>query len=570
MMMSPETGKASAFPDLIGRILEGRGIHGLDEQLRFLNPSLKDLRDPFLLNDMQKAVDRLLLARQRGETVAIYADFDLDGTSGAALLKRGMGWMGFQDLIVYQPKRLSEGYGLHPEAIEVLSDQGVNVVVSVDVGITAHAAAHMCISRKIDLIITDHHLPKATLPEAFAIVNPNSGRCSSGLGHLSGAGVAFYLVLALRKSLRINGESFDFDPKDLLDCFVIGTLTDMTPLILENRALVRHGLARLHLTSRPGLKKLIEKTTGLRALTSADVGFSIAPKLNALSRLELGMTPLEVLLLEDENQADELITAVLSQNESRRDLQTYALEKARFDLEEKNEARLASGEEPLSALWVWARDFHKGVIGLVASQLARDFHQPAFVGSQTEDGFITGSARLPDGCRLNLAELLSDCSETLMQSGGHAQAAGFKLKAENAEAFGNLLQQKVSARAAAATAPLSVFDSVAAWAELSELTPHFQKWYLQLEPFGRDFPTPLLGFRHLTVVRIQELRGGHLKWVVSSNGNDEMECLFFRAEEAHRKILPGATIQLAAEVSFNHFAGRTRLQLIGRQVRPDF
>ncbi|HVK62730.1 MAG TPA: DHH family phosphoesterase, partial [Bdellovibrionales bacterium] len=245
----------SGIPRLIWEVMSGRGFDNEDAIQRWLSPSLKTLKDPFVLTDMDKTVERLVQVRERGESLVIYADYDLDGTSGLALLLKAFELMGFKDVGYYQPKRLSEGYGLHNHAIQKLYDKGHRVLLSVDLGITAVEEVEFAKSLGMDMLITDHHLPKEKLPDAIAVVNPNRGNCGSGLGHLCGTGVAFYLVLALRRTLLERGILTDaFDPKILLDCFVIGTLTDMVPLIDENRVLVKHGLHQLGRTERPGLR----------------------------------------------------------------------------------------------------------------------------------------------------------------------------------------------------------------------------------------------------------------------------------------------------------------------------
>ena len=214
---------------------------------------LKDLKNPFSLHDMDKAVARLCEAFEKNEKICVYADFDLDGTSGLALLVRGFEMLGFKNVEGYQPLRLQEGYGVHAHAIEKLQASGVDLVVTVDVGITAFEALERAAELGLDVIVTDHHQPKDQMPKALAVVNPNKGFCDSGLGYLSGVGVGFYLFLALKMEFQKRGWLIgEVDSKELLDCFVIGTLTDMVPLIHENRALVKHGLKAQEVTKRPG------------------------------------------------------------------------------------------------------------------------------------------------------------------------------------------------------------------------------------------------------------------------------------------------------------------------------
>lgn len=530
-------------------------------------------------------MDRLLQSLENQERVAIYADFDLDGTSGAALLKTGLEYFGFKDLVVYQPKRLAEGYGVHPPAIDALKSQNISVIVTVDVGITAFSAATRAIELGIDMVVTDHHSPLEELPLAHTIVNPNCRDCTSGLGHLSGAGVAFYLVLALRKVATSRGIQFaKFDPKELLDAFVIGTLTDMVPLKDENRVLVKHGLLQLAKTKRVGLRKLIHRVMGDRAIGSQDVGFSIAPKLNALSRLEQGITPIEIFLLEDSQRADGLVESILNQNEFRRDIQAFAVEKALkilaidsplvgdpsnsdgVDSAKLGESAKSDNVEKLSPVsWVWSEEFHKGVIGLVATQVARQLGQPAFVGALDAEGIISGSARLPDGDSRSLVAALEFSSEHLIQFGGHPQAAGFRLKVENAENFRNDLASyfvKNSSNSFIATD----FDIEV---DLTELTGDFAKWLGILEPFGKAFPTPRFLIRDAKIVKIKEMKGGHLRFTLeSSKGEtigkqpvDGWTAVAFSPSDGVKRLGIGEMPSLVVEPQINHFNGASGLQL---------
>lgn len=260
------------MPGLIWRALSARGIRSKEQLEAFFSPSLNQLKNPFSILNMQRAAERLVESHFKDELIAVYADFDLDGTSGLALLYEGLKALGFKNIMTYQPKRLSEGYGLHTHAIEELAQAGVQVIITVDVGITAVDQALRAKELGVDLIITDHHQPGQMLPDAFAVVNPNQKDCESGLGYLCGAGVAFYFLLSVRKLLAEKNIKTDFNPKDVLDFFVIGTLTDLVPLIEDNRVLIKHGLNRISQTQRPALRCLLN-ALGYedRNLTSQDV-----------------------------------------------------------------------------------------------------------------------------------------------------------------------------------------------------------------------------------------------------------------------------------------------------------
>ncbi|MES2855618.1 MAG: DHHA1 domain-containing protein, partial [Bdellovibrionota bacterium] len=373
---------------------------------------------------------------------------------------------------------------------------------SVDLGITAIEEVAFAKSLGMECIITDHHLPKETLPEALAVVNPNRGNCPSGLSHLCGTGVAFYLALALRRTLLERGLITEaFEPKLLLDCFVIGTLTDMVPLIDENRVLVKHGLHQLGKTSRPGLRVLMQ-ALGLwgNPLTSQDVAIRFAPKLNALSRMEMGIQPIDLYLVDDEKQAEALVSRVLSNNQDRQVSQKSA---------ESEALAYCRANPPKNSIFVYSKNFHRGVVGLVATKLCQEFGLPAFVGSlNDEDGVIVGSARMPDGKGLNALEAMGSTRENLEQFGGHAVAAGFELKVADAEKLRAGLDTYFGTKKVQSEARVWLYD---AEADIADLSPSFMSWYEHLSPFGAQFSAPVFCLKRVQLEAIRTLKGGHFR-----------------------------------------------------------
>lgn len=541
--------------------MNARGFETEDAIQKWMSPSLKILRDPYSLTDMDKAVARLLDARERKEPIVIYADYDLDGTSGLALLLKAFEWMGFDDVTYYQPKRLTEGYGLHNEAITRLHEQGRKLLLSIDLGITAVEEVAHANSLGMDVIITDHHLPKETLPNAIAVVNPNRGNCTSELSHLCGTGVAFYLVLALRRALLEQGLIKEaFDPKALLDCFVIGTLTDMVPLIDENRVLVKHGLLQLAQTKRPGLRVLMQ-ALGLwgNPLTSQDVAIRFAPKLNALSRMEMGIQPIDLYLVEDEKQAQALVERVLSNNQDRQASQKNAEAEAMAQLE-KN--------PPSSAIFVYSKNFHRGVVGLVATKLCQEFGLPTFVGSLSDDdGIIVGSARMPEGRGLNALDAMCSAQDALDQFGGHAVAAGFELKQANAELFKTKLEEFFAGRSVSAEPRVWLYD---AEASLSDLNPTFMSWYEHLSPFGAQFAPPVFCLKNTQLQQVRELKGGHFRLTLVEGPLSRI-ALWFAPPKNHpvleKGLAAGRSFDALVEPQWNYFNGQKSLQLLIQDLR---
>lgn len=553
---APET--SLPIPPMIWQILYSRGLRSSAEVQDWLKPTLRNLRSPFLLDQMNVAVDRLLLAREAGEQICIYADFDMDGTSGLALLKTGLEELGFVNLITYQPKRLSEGYGVHEGAIEEIRTGGTKVLITVDVGTSAVEVLSRAQANGLDVIVTDHHLPQPTLPRVLALVNPNKGTCNSGLGHLSGAGVAYYLYLALRG--RLNEKSLNINPqgaKELLDFFVIGTITDLVPLVAENRVLVRHGLNQLAKTNRPGLRALIDRL-GLagREISSVDVAMKIAPKLNALSRLEADLMPIDLFLEEDPARAEAYATRVLELNDERLRLQRTAEAEARKTwLERHGAVDLAPG-----FVFSYSTDYHRGVVGLVATRLAQEFARPAFVGAMTEEGRIVGSARLGKENKINLVEALQSCSEHLVKFGGHSQAAGFEVELAEVSNFESALHRFFSAQETLKCEQKLSYDAEGA---LDDLNSEFMKWFEAIGPFGKDFEVPLLKLSRVKILKVTEVKGGHLRFEFQDRASRLGGIWFSPDPEVAERLKshnPGQ-VNLVATPEWNHWQGSKSLQL---------
>ncbi len=549
------------WPSLIGKILAARGFIQPVAVEKLLFPKLGDLKDPLLLKGMSQALERLSKAYLNHEKICIYADFDLDGTSGLALLKVGMQALGFPDVLHYQPKRLSEGYGFHAAAVEDLHRQGVTLIITVDVGITAHAAVNRAKELGIDVILTDHHLPADTIPEAYVVVNPNQGDCPSGLGYLCGAGVAFYLLRGLKRYFHDHPQmpKNNWDLKEVLDYFTIGTLTDMVPLVEDNRVLVKHGLLKLADTNKAGLRALLEELDLVdRPLTSQDVAIRFAPKLNALSRMESGVLPVDIFLLEDAAKARAMVREVMKNNSTRVQLQNDA----------EIEAQELLKEWPhKDFVFVASKSFHRGVVGLIATKLTQVYNKPAFVGSWGEDGMIVGSARLPQGQEACLVEAMSSAQELLNRFGGHSAAAGFEIAESRIPGFVKKLEEHfLDLREK--PKPLEITYDVEAC--LSEVGSSLMKWYDFVGPFGTGFSIPLIHFTGLQVLSKRELKGGHLRLkVTDSEGKFSSEALLFTPTPRQLDTLqnvPGF-YHILGELQWNYFGGQKTVQILIRDIK---
>lgn len=550
-----------AFPSLIGKILAARGYSDSLEVEKLLFPKLSEMKDPLLLKGMSQALERIGQAYLNKEKICIYADFDLDGTSGLALLKTGLLALGFPDVLHYQPKRLSEGYGFHVAAVEELHRNGVTVIITVDVGITAHAAVQRARELGVDVILTDHHLPADSIPPAYVVVNPNQGTCESGLGYLCGAGVAFYLLRGLKRYFQDHPElpKSNWDLKEVLDYFTIGTLTDMVPLVDDNRVLVKHGLLKLAETRRAGLRALLEELDLVgRPLTSQDVAIRFAPKLNALSRMESGILPIDIFLLNDPAQAREMVRQVMKNNSTRVQLQSDA----------ENEAmELLKNWPHQDFVFVASASFHRGVVGLIATKLTQVYNKPAFVGSIGSDGMIVGSARLPQGQEACLVEAMSTAHELLSRFGGHSAAAGFEIAEARVPGFVEKLATHFS-DLREKPKPLEIHYDVKA--SLSDVNTGLMKWHDFVGPFGAGFSIPLLHFSGVQVLSKRELKGGHLRLkVADANGEVTAEALLFTPTPRQLSSIqevPGK-YDILGELQWNYFAGQKTIQILIRDLK---
>lgn len=541
------------LPSLVKKFLAARGFQNFQEVQNWLNPKLADLKNPFSILGMTEATRRLVEAFKKQETIALYADFDLDGTPGLALLTDGLKQLGYKNIIPFQPKRLVDGYGFHPHLVQELHQQNVSLIVTIDVGITAFSAVEKAKELGVDVIITDHHQTAETLPEALAVVNPNRKDCQSGLGYLCGAGVAFYLLRALKRALldeKLISES-QLDLKSVLDCFCIGTLTDMVPLIEDNRILVKQGLLQLEKTKRPGLKMLLLELDLLgRPLTGQDVAIRFAPKLNALSRLELGMKPIDLFFVETESEAQKMVSTVLSNNSTRVQLQAEGDQEALEQMKTWPHKKF---------IFLSSAKFHRGVVGLIATKLAGLFNVPTFIGSVGEDGQVVGSGRLPPGSDQSLLAYFEAISTLLDRFGGHEAAAGFEFKISEQEKIIQGLADFFSQETLSPAPRATYFDLEAGLHEVNET---LLRWFDVMGPFGQGFASPVFLIRNLNVLDIIELRGGHLRYRLAH----KMEAIYF-SPPPEAKSFKNQKIDILCELQWNYFAGAKKVQIMVKQIR---
>ncbi len=461
--------------ECIARLLLRKGFRCAEEVNLFLRPRLSSLSDPFLLPQMDPAVSRILAALDRRERIVLFGDYDVDGVTSLALLAEMLrAYGGAPELFL--PLRMEEGYGLSPESVErCVGQYRPQLLIAIDCGTSSVKEIADLRKRGVDVIVLDHHEPKFALPDCVAIVNPKIA--DSGFEYLCSVGIVFKLCHALLKTRPLP----DFDLKSKLDLVALGTVADIVPLEGENRVLVQRGAIEIARTSRIGLRKLMQVAGVRPPILPEDIGFRLGPRLNAAGRLSTAEKSLRLLLTHDEAEGTMLAAELDQQNRERQ-----KVEKQIFDAAiEKIENGFDAARD--AAIVVGARGWHPGVLGIVASRIARRYHRPTIVIGFDENGLGKGSGRSIEG--LNLVEALGSCAERLDKFGGHEMAAGVALHEGNldlfAEEFRKTARELLSEEA---LQPCVRLDHELAF---TEIDIDFLHWHEMLQPFGNGNPQPL-------------------------------------------------------------------------------
>lgn len=537
---------------LLALTLVQRNLEG-ETACSFLAGGLSHLPDPNLLPDMTPAVERLSLALQSGEKIAVHGDYDVDGMSGAALLVEGLAACG-ADVDYHIPLRLRDGYGLSATALRKAAQSGVKVVVSVDCGVSALEEARLAAELGLDLIITDHHQPPETLPQALAVINPQRFDSDFPYADLAGVGVGFFLLVGLRRQLRDCGW-FDThtepDLKSLLDLVALGTVADLVPLQGVNRILTRYGLNLLDKSARPGLRAL-RSVAAVKEVTSGTVGYQLAPRLNAAGRLEDAAQGV-ALLLEQDHQIARQTASVLDQlNQERRSLEKQTFLEA--------VAMLATTARPEQRSIVLAGEgWHSGVIGIVASRLVERFHRPTVLVALDGDAG-KGSARSIRG--FHLYQELQECAGCLGAFGGHEMAAGLSLSREQVKPFAAAFEERARAMSDDLFLPRLRYD---AEAMLNEISMNSVRELESMAPFGMGNPEPQLLIRDVSARRVDVLSEQHLRFIAVQGGYSHSAIAFGMAER--REQLHGQ-VDLLVSPQINRYKGRATVQLKVKDIRP--
>ena len=525
-------------PPLVARLLYQRGFRDAQEAGDFLSVAPSLLHDPQALPEMALALERLELAQRSGEMVAVFGDFDADGVTGTALMVRALSRNGLH-ATPYIPHRVQEGHGLNPEAVRHLHSEGARLIVTVDCGVTDVEPIALARELGVDTIVTDHHVVTGPRPEAAAIINPRSPGSAYPFQHLTGVGMALKLAQALLEPANPQDWSVG-----LLELAAIGTITDMAPLLDENRSIVHLGLAELSRTSNVGLQALLRAARIEPAHASAGtIGFALGPRLNAAGRLDHAMAAYHLLMTDDPSEADALAAELDRNNVQRQELTEQVLQACRQQL-------VASGG-PDTLTMLGSAEFNPGVVGLVAGKLSEEYGVPAVVYAVEGDTAL-GSCRSRPG--FHWAEALLACDELLLRHGGHAQAAGFTCPV----AVLPELEERLRAIASERGGPAVTDGTVEAEVEPVELVGRTLPVLRQMEPFGMGNPAPVFLSRGMQVAdaRTMGADGRHFRLRLRSGGAIWDAVAFRQAWQ------PGTQrVDIVYTLDVDHWGGTPRLRL---------
>lgn len=541
-------------PELLQELLSNRGLTAPEDIELFLNPSYdKHLHDPFLMNDMDVAVERTLKAITNNESIVIYSDFDADGIPGGAMMARFFKMIGFENFKNYIPHRHEEGYGFHMEAVETFAEQKTDLIITIDCGITSIDEVVRANEFGMDVIVTDHHECKDELPPAVAVLNHKRLDSTYPEQVLCGSGVAFKFV----QGLILRGE-FDLAPgaeKALLDLVGIATLSDMVPLTGENRALARFGLMVLRISRRPGLVKLLRKLNiNQQHLNEDDVGFMVTPRINAASRMDHPDYAFNLLATDDEKEAGAVVDHLQKLNNERKGVVA--------SITREVHKQLPDNVDELKVICVGKPAWRPSLLGLAANKLVEEYGKPVFLWGKEGGGVLKGSCRCPEA--MSVVKILEASGDAVEQFGGHNAAAGFAVSPEKIhdlperleEAFAVLEKQGFEITEKPMVDREMSFDEVS-WKTFEDID--------RLAPFGMGNPKPLFHFKNAEVMSVRAFgkTGDHLELSFQNSKGGKVNAIgfFMKADQFACDLKEGEKISLLANLEKSMFRGRKELRL---------
>lgn len=545
----------------LAKLLLQRDIRDFESARRFFNPKTDQLYPPFLMKNMEKAVERITKAIESGENILIYGDYDVDGTTAVSLLYSFLATQ-HEQVSYYIPDRYGEGYGISMKGIDYASDNDFSLVIALDLGIKAVDQMAHANKLGVDFIICDHHLPGEELPAAFAILNPLQEGCEYPNKVLSGCGIGFKLVQALLKT-------WDLDPAmafHYLDLVAVSTACDIVPMVGENRVLTYFGLRQMEQSLRPGLKLIMENGGLLRdgapkrGLHTSDLVFVIGPRINAAGRMDSGSIAVDLLTAENEEQATLASEKIIKCNSDRKEIDLKTLDEA-LDMVRDNPL-LADAKSTI----LFGEHWHKGVIGIVASRMQDHYYRPTIMLTEA-DGKVSGSARSVKGYDVHGA--VEQCSDLLLNYGGHKSAAGMTLEIDKVEAFQKRFEEVVAGEIDEEL--LVPFLEVNVEINFSQLSDKFFSQLERIEPYGPQNLRPMFMTRNcLNAGGTRKVGDGtHLKMDVfqESNPKRSMKGIAFGFGDYYDRIYDGEMFDLAYSLEINEFNGRKTLEMTVRDIR---
>lgn len=538
-----EISKKYGLNKLLSTILVNRNIIDEKNIEMFLKPTRNDFYNPFLMSDMEKAVERIIKAIKEKENVTIYGDYDVDGITSITVLKSFLQDRGLE-VSTYIPNRLDEGYGLNNSAIEKIAKAGCQLMITVDCGISAIEEIEYANSLGIETVITDHHETVEELPNAFAVIDNKRKDSTYPFRELAGVGVVFKLIQAISIKLNLKEEEY----LKYLDIVCIGTISDIVPLVDENRVITKLGLMLVEQTKNIGLRAIL-KVSGYSKIDSNTISFGIAPRINACGRMGVAEEALELFLSKNVNQVNELARKLNERNRVRQETEKEIFESAKRQIEEKklnqNNTIVVAGE-----------NWHHGVIGIVSSKITDMYFKPSILLSFEEDGIGKGSGRSIPG--FDLHDALMKCNDCIEKFGGHSMAIGITIKRENFEKLKNKLEEIAVEEHINEIVPVIKID---AKIDLSEINKDMVESLKQLEPFGEENKMPIFAFKNLKIDSIRALsEGKHLKLTLKDN-NFIVSAIGFNMGELVEDYRIGDKVDIVGTLEINSFNGMDSIQI---------
>jgi single-stranded-DNA-specific exonuclease len=533
------------------KLLIQRGVNTYEEAKFFFRPSLEDLHSPWLMKDMQKAVNRIVSAIEQKESILVYGDYDVDGTTAVASMYQFLSSL-HEPIDFYIPHRYKEGYGISKAGIDFAHEAGYTLIISLDCGIKSADLIGYAQTLGIDFVVCDHHLPDKILPPAVAILNPKQIDCPYPFKELCGCGVGFKLMMALSEHFKLPNERY----LKYIDLAAVAIAADIVPVIGENRILAFHGVEKVNENPSTGIKALLELAGIKKKMSLNSLVFVVAPRINAAGRMDDARKAVLLFVEQDEAKAMEYANMLHSDNTNRREADSTITEEALAILE------MAPDNHLKSATVIYQEHWHKGVVGIVASRLIDTYYRPTIVLTKSGD-YAAGSARSVHG--FNLYEAVHACKEHLLGYGGHFAAAGMTLDIENIEAFAAAFEKEVCARITEdQLVPEIIIDSTI---QFNEINPAFYKILCQMEPFGPDNMRPVFIAHNVMDTGFSKIvKEQHLKFSVKQN-NISFNGIGFNMADKFPLLQSKQNIDLLFTIDENDFQGNVSLQLKVIDVR---